>query len=386
MEGAMPWKEVSAMSGRREFVSLATAPGANVRELCRRFQVSPTTAYKWISRSEGEDFSDRSRRPHRSPNRTSRAIEERVLELRDEHPHWNARKIRRVLRNELRCDQLPAASTVGTILKRNGRITEKASAAAHQWQRFEHEAPNDLSQADFMGHFGVGSQRCYALTMIDDHSRYAQLLEACTNERTDTVKDRFIRAFRRYGLPLGINVDNGNPWGNPTGEPYTKLTVWLMRLGVRVSHSRPRHPQTNGKDERFHRTIRAELVGQRTFQSIDEVQRHFDRWRHEYNHERPHEALALEVPASRYAASRRSYPEVLAQISYNEGDVVKTVRNNGMVSLWKNDFYVGQAFAGQPVAFRPTKDDGVWKIYFCEKELRLVDRTDPDTLLHYYRK
>ena len=381
----MPWKEVSAMSARREFVSLATVPGANVRELCRRFEISPTTAYKWIGRAE-EGFGDRSRRPHHSPNRTSARIEERVLEMRDAHPHWNARKIRRLLRHELPNDQLPAASTVGTILKRNGRISDQASSAAHQWQRFEHEAPNDLSQADFMGHFAIGAERCYALTMLDDHSRYAQLLEACTNERTDTVKDRFIKAFRRYGLPRGINVDNGNPWGNPTGDPHTKLTVWLMRVGVRVSHSRPRHPQTNGKDERFHRTIRAELIGQRIFRSIDEVQRNFDRWRHEYNHDRPHEALGLEVPASRYAASRRSYPEVLPPFPYNESDVVRTVRQNGMVSVWKNDFYVGQAFAGQPVALRPTAVDGVWKIFFCEKELRLIDRTDPATLGHYYRK
>ena len=382
----MPWKEVSAMSARSEFVSLATGPGANVRELCRRFEISPTTGYKWINRAQ-EGFGDRSRRPHHSPNRTSDRIEQLLLELRDAHPHWNARKIRRLLRKELRTDQvLPAASTVGAILKRNGRISDAASAAAHQWQRFEHPAPNDLSQVDFMGHFGVGSQRCYSLTMLDDHSRYAQLLEACTNERTDTVKDRLIKAFRRYGLPLGINVDNGNPWGNPTGDPHTKLTVWLMRLGVRVSHSRPRHPQTNGKDERFHRTIRAELIGQRTFQSIGEVQRNFDRWRHEYNHERPHESIGLEVPASRYAASRRSYPETLPPILYNATDVVRTVRQNGMVSIWKNDFYVGQPFARQPVAFRPTTDDGVWKIFFCEKELLMIDRTDPDTVAPYYRK
>ena len=382
----MPWKEVSSVSARREFVTLALAPEANVRELCRRFGVSPTTAYKWIGRAN-EGFEDRSRRPHHSPNRTNARIEERLLELRDAHPHWNARKIRRLLRNELGADEvLPAVSTVGTILKRNGRISPKASAAAHEWQRFEHKAPNDLSQADFMGHFAVGSHRCYALTMLDDHSRYAQLLEACTNEKTDTVKDRLIKAFRRYGLPRGINVDNGNPWGNPTGDPYTKLTVWLLRLGVRVSHSRPLHPQTNGKDERFHRTIRAELIGQRTFGSIAEVQGHFERWRHEYNHDRPHESLALDVPASRYVASHRSYPEILPAILYNESDLVRTVRQNGMVSIWRNDFYVGQAFAGQPVAFRPTGDDRVWTIFFCEKKLRLIDRADPDTLAHYYRK
>ena len=381
----MPWKEVSTMSARREFVSLAKAPGANVRELCRRYEISPTTAYKWIGR-ENEGFADRSRRPHHSPHRTPRTIEERVVALRDAHPHWNARKIRRLLRDKLQADErLPAASTIGAILKRNGRISEEASAAAHQWLRFEHAAPNDLSQADFMGHFGVGMQRCYALTMLDDHSRYAQLLEACTDERTTTVQRHFINAFRRYGLPQSINVDNGNPWGNPTGDPYTKLTVWLTRLGVHVSHSRPLHPQTNGKDERFHRTIRAEAIGARSFTSIEQVQRLFDNWRHIYNHERPHESLALDVPAARYAASHRPYPEILPAIEYAETDVVRTVRHNGVVGIWKHDFFIGQAFAGQPVAFRPTADDGIWEVFFCNKRLRSVDRNDPSTVAYYWR-
>jgi transposase InsO family protein len=383
----MPWKEVSAMSARREFVTLAAVPGANIRELCRRFQISPTTAYKWITRDASEGYGDRSRRPLHSPNRTSAAIEEKILELRDRHPYWNARKIRRLLRKQLRkTDVVPAASTVGAILKRNGRITDEASAAAHQWQRFEHEAPNDLSQIDFMGHFAVGSQRCYALTMVDDHSRYSQLLEACTNEKTDTVRARLIKAFRRYGLPRAMNMDNGNPWGNPTGDPYTKLTVWLMRLGVGVSHSRPRHPQTNGKDERFHRTIRAELVARRTFGCMREVQSAFDGWREIYNHERPHEALHLEVPASRYSSSRRSYPESLPPIEYNQSDLVRVVRPNGMVSAWRHDFYVSQAFAGQTVALRPTGPDGIWDIYFCNKAVRTVDRSDPATLYPYLRQ
>ena len=382
----MPWKEVSAMSARREFVSLAAAPGANVRELCRRFQISPTTAYKWIGRGGTEGYRDRSRRPLNSPNRTTAVIEEKILELRDKHPHWNARKIRRLLQKQLRrTESVPAASTVGAILKRNGRVDDEASAAVHEWNRFEHEKPNDLSQIDFMGHFAVAGQRCYSLTMLDDHSRFSQLLEACTNEKTETVKAHLIKAFRRYGLPKTINMDNGNPWGNPTGDPYTKLTVWLMRVGVGVSHSRPLHPQTNGKDERFHRTIRAELLGQRTFTSIGEVQSTFDRWREIYNHERPHEALALEVPASRYCASRRSYPESLPSIEYNETDLVRQVRANGMVSAWHHDFYIGQAFAGQRIAFRPSGRDGVWDVYFCHKRLRSVDRNDPATLWPYLR-
>src|SRR3989442_5259571 len=155
----MPWKEVSTMSSRREFVALANGPEVNVRELCRRFKISPTTAYKWLGRGADpkEAYQDRSLRPHRSPNRTEEEIEQLVLELRDAHPMWNARKIRRLLQQRSRqVHQLPAASTIGQILKRNGRITDQASEATQRWQRFEHAAPNDLSQMDFMGHFPTG--------------------------------------------------------------------------------------------------------------------------------------------------------------------------------------------------------------------------------------
>lgn len=376
----MGWSEVSIMSIRREFVMLAKQEGSNVRELCRRYGISPTTAYKWIDRGveETETYQDRSRRPLHSPNRTEETIERLILEIRDEHPVWNARKIRRLVGRRLRSDQhLPAASTVGQILKRNGRVREAASAAAHEWHRFEYEAPNELSQIDFKGHFNTGQGRCYPLTMIDDHSRYSQLLKACTNEQTDTVKAHLIESFRRFGLPKRMNMDNGRPWGNPTGARHTKLTVWLIRVGVGISHSRPLHPQTNGKDERFHRTLKAELLANRWFSTMAEVQKAFDRWREIYNHERPHEALALEVPASRYRASVRCYPEVLPPIEYDSSDVVRSVRPNGQVSFDGASYFVGQAFAGEKVALRPTHDDGVWAVFFCRERIATVERRDP---------
>jgi transposase InsO family protein len=373
----MPWKKVSTMSARREFVTLASVAGSNVRELCRRFEISPTTAYKWLDRAgPDETFEDRSRRPHSSPKQTGKRIEEMLLAIRDEHPHWNARKIRRVLQRQVK-GSVPAASTVGQILKRNGRITAAASNATTAWQRFEHPEPNDLSQIDFMGHFAVGQHRCHALTMVDDHARFAQLLAACTDERTETVQSHLISVFRKFGLPWAMNMDNGNPWGNPTGDPYTKLTMWLIRLGIHISHSRPMHPQTNGKVERFHQTLRGELVNHCSFADLAEVQRSFDRWREIYNHERPHEALGEEVPASRYRPSPRTYPETLAPIEYGPDDLVAQVRANGMLYVWKSDFYISQAFAKQRVALRPTLEDGIWEVYYCARRIALIDRRDP---------
>ena len=372
----MGWSEVSIMSQRREFVSLTSNPEANVREMCRRYGISPTTAYKWIERGaqEGETYEDRSRRPLHSPNKTDAAMESKILEVRDAHPIWNARKIRRVLQN--RGEHPPAASTIGRVLKRNGRISKAASEAAQPWQRFEHPAPNELSQIDFKGFIETGQGRCYPLTMLDDHSRFSQILKACTNERTDTVKGHLIDSFRRFGLPRRMNTDNGNPWGTPWGDRYTHLTAWLIRLGVRVSHSRPLHPQTNGKEERFHRTLKAEVLGTRWFATLAELQLEFDRWREIYNHERPHEAIGLEVPASRYVASQRSYPEELPPIVYDATDVVRKVMHDGCVCFHGRRYYVSKAFEGEHVALRPVAEDGVWHVFFCHERVSTVDRRD----------
>ena len=373
----MPWIEVSTMDARREFVELARSEGANVRELCRRAKISPTTAYKWMGRHQVPDerYQDRSRRPHHSPGKTEAAVEQAVLETRDAHPKWNARKIRRLLKERLG-EALPAASTIGQILLRNGRIDAAASQAAKPFLRFEHEAANDLAQMDFMGHFAVGQGRCYSLTMVDDHSRYAQLLRACTNEQTETVRAHLIDAFRLYGLPARMNFDNGNPWGNSSTDPFTRMTVWLLRLGVGVSHSRPFHPQTNGKVERFHRTIRRELIGTRMFVTMPAVQRAFDRWRSVYNHERPHESLDLEVPSSRYRPSPRTYPETLPPIEYGTTDLVRKVRGNGTFSAWGSNYYLSEAFIGEYIALRPTRDDGVWNLFYCHRHLGRLYRED----------
>ena len=372
----MGWSEVSVMSLRREFVSLASRPGANVRELCRRYGISPSTAYKWIERGaeDSETYEDRSRRPLYSPNKTDAAMESKILEVRDAHPVWNARKIRRVLQN--RGEHPPAASTIGQVLKRNGRISQAASEAAQKWHRFEHPAPNELSQIDFKGFIETGQGRCYPLTMLDDHSRFSQILKACTNEQTETVKTHLIESFRRFGLPRQMSMDNGNPWGTPWGDRHTHLTAWLIRLGIRVSHARPRHPQTNGKEERFHKTLKAEVLSTRWFSTLAELQREFDSWRDIYNHERPHESLGMEVPASRYEASKRTYPEQLPPIVYDTTDVVRKVMSRGGIRFGGAEYYISKAFTGEHVALRPTAEDGVWHVFFCHERVATVDRRE----------
>ena len=369
----MPWSEVSRMDCRAEFLLLATAAGANIAALSRRFSISRKTAYKWLGRAAaGEGVADRSRRPHQSPRQTSGDVEAAVLDLRARHPTWGGRKIRRRLL-DLGAEAMPAASTISDILRRHGLI-DPADATAHTaFQRFEHSHPNALWQMDFKGHCGHARGRCHPLSVIDDHSRFAICLAACDNERTEGVRAQLTARFRRYGLPERINVDNGPPWGAGAVWHFTPLTVWLARLSIRVSHSRPLHPQTNGKAERFHRTLKADVIQGRVFSDLAACQTAFDRWRRSYNTERPHEAIGMAVPASRYEISPRAFPEVLPEPQYRPDDAIRRVQQGGEVHFQGRVLNVPKAFVGQTIALRPTQTDGLWNVVFAAHHVTQID-------------
>jgi transposase InsO family protein len=379
----MPWKD-SAMSQRLEFVTLAKAPDANVRELCRRFDLSPTTAYKWIARFDraggigvattAAALCDRSRRPTHSPARTTAELEAAVIDLRRAHPRWGGRKIRRRLM-DLGHGAVPAASTVTDILRRAGLIDPAESAKRETFVRFEHAAPNDLWQMDFKGHFAIAvGGRCHPLTVLDDHSRYNTVLRACANEQDQTVRTHLADAFRRYGMPLAMLMDNGSPWGGGGDQPHTELTVWLMRLGVRVCHGRPHHPQTQGKEERFHRSLLAEAIAGVPWRDLTHCQGGFDAWRDVYNLQRPHEALGLATPATRYRPSPRAYPETPPTVEYAPSDVVRKVQDKGRIKYEGRIVEVSQAFKGQLVALRPsTTTDGMMDVFFFRHRIAELD-------------
>ena len=364
----MPWRDRSVMDQREEFVRLASVEGANKSALCRRFGISRAKGYKWLGRYAGEGRAglyDRPRRPRRSPRRTPVAVEAEVLRVRAAHNNaWGGRKIAAAMR-KAGWNGVPAASTITGILRRHGKLEERAGEHPGPHLRFEHVAPNELWQMDFKGHFALAAGRCHPLTVLDDHSRYAVGLAACADERDATVRERLVAAFRRYGLPLRMLMDNGAPWGDAGDQPYTALTVWLLRLGVGVTHGRPFHPQTQGKDERFHRTLKAEVLNGRAFGDLADCQRAFDVWRRVYNHERPHQALGMAVPGARYRASPRGFPERLPAIEYGPGDKVRKVNQSGLISFANRAVRVGKAFRGQPVALRPTERDGVLAVHYC---------------------
>lgn len=376
----MPWHTRDTMSLRREFVELARQESANRRELCRRFGVSPKTAYKWLARY-GEagvvGLSDRNRRPQVSPNRSALDLEAAVVGLRMQHAAWGGRKIARRLRDL--DGTVIAPSTVTGILHRYGLVLPEASEAATPWQRFAHPAPNDLWQTDFKGYFDTPAQRCHALTALDDHSRFNLILEACPRTDWRTVQPAFITAFRRYGLPVRLNADNGAPFSAPreVSHGLSRLSVWFIRLGIRVSHSRPRHPQTNGKEERFHRSLEAEVLNGRGFANLNQVQHAFDHWRRVYNCERPHEALGLDTPAGHYHPSPRPYPEQLPPIEYGPNDEVHHVPWNGWIRVHGRRLKVSNALTGLPIAVRHDPDhDGVLDFYFCHQRFLRVNLRD----------
>jgi transposase InsO family protein len=300
-------------------------------------------------------------------------MEEAVLGVRDEHPCWGGRKIRRRLVN-LGKEGVPSASTITEILRRHGRIEKEASRRAAPGRRFEHARPNDLWQMDFKGHFGLtAGGRCHPLTVLDDHSRFALALHACGNEQGSTVQVVLTAVFRRYGLPWAMLMDNGSPWGNDEVHRHTPLTVWLMEQGIRISHGRPYHPQTQGKDERFHRTLEAELLRGREFSDLEDCQVHFDPWREMYNTERPHEALELAVPASRYQVSPRRFVETPVEWDYGPAAVTRKVYDQGCISFRGREHKVGRAFQGRRVGLRPLDQDGRFGVYFCRTKIHEID-------------
>lgn len=367
----MPWKEVSALSLKKEFVMLAQQEGSNISELCRAFNISRKTGYKLLQRYKelgDKGLVENSRRPYTSPLKTCDAMETAVTGLKEKHPAWGGRKLKGRLETLGHAD-VPAASTITEILRRNGWIDPTEALTHKGFIRFEHAAPNDLWQMDFKGSFSILNERCHPLTILDDHSRFNITLKACANERTETVQLALVESFRRYGLPLRMTMDNGSPWGNDKFNDLTVLTVWMIRLGIRVSHSRPYHPQTQGKDERFHRTLKAEAITGQQFKDLVHCQRKFDEFRQVYNLERPHESLGMKTPVTRYRPSERPFPEILPPIEYGPDDHVRKVQAEGLVSFKGKVCKVSKALRGNPIAFRPTAIDGEFTVYFCSHKV-----------------
>jgi len=353
----MPWLETDVRDQRIQFVITARRPGANVSAVCRAFGISRKTGYKWLQREADAGsvaaLTERSRRPHHSPMRTEVTTMTRVRELRQAFG-WGGDKLAVLLAAE---GIALAPRTIDRIIQREGLTRERAvvGAAPH---RFEHAAPNDLWQLDAKGPYPVrDGGRCHALSVVDDHSRFAVGLAALPTVATATVEPVLRACFETYGVPRAMLMDHGSPWWSTAShDGLTRLTVGLLKQGIRLVYGAVRHPQTQGKVERFHRTLGDHLrwVGVPT--TLRDFSRAFTRFREEYNHVRPHEALGMRPPADRFVASRRAYQPQPPRWEYPGGTTIRRVQRNGMVHYNAALYYVSEALFGEDIGCVPMAD------------------------------
>lgn len=371
----MSWKQRTPMLERTEFIKLANQEASNISQLCDSYGISRKTGYKWLRRLREAGLAgleDQSRRPLHSPNQTSHEMEEQVLAVRAQYPTWGGRKIRRLLQDGGLLE-VPSASTITAILRRNEMIAPEEALKHKAFIHFEHEHPNDLWQMDYKGSFRLTEGgACHPLTVLDDNSRFLMGLKSCPNERRTTVQYHLTSIFEEYGLPERMLMDNGSPWGDDLDSRYTLLTSWLLRLDISISHGRPYHPQTQGKDERLHRTLQDELITRNIFITLDQTQMLFDKWRYEYNYIRPHEALQMNTPASRYVPSTRPFPTTLPPIIYETQDFIRRTDDDGRFCFQGRRFRLGKAFPHHEVAVRPTVQDGVFDVYYCKQKVTRI--------------
>jgi putative transposase len=380
----MPWKETCAVKERAQFVRDLASGQWTMTELCEHHGVSRPTGYKWARRYEarGDDGLDElSRAPKTCPHRTADKIERQVLLLKNAHG-WGARKIHRLLRKEVAPSELPCRSTVFDILKRHGLV--KSRRRRHRWQHpgaaaLHTKAPNEVWTIDFKGQFKTrDGVYCYPLTVLDNFSRYLLVCTALHDVRTRGTRQALERLFREHGLPDAIRSDNGVPFASTGIHGLCELNVWWMKLGIVHQRIQPSSPQENGAHERMHRTLKAATT-RPPAQSLRGQQWKFDRFRDEYNVDRPHETLGDEAPATLWVPSPRTYPAQLAAPEYPNHFEIRRVSNAGMFKLGMKHRFISQALKGNYIGLEEI-DDGIWNIVYYKTLLGRVDvRTDKIT-------
>jgi len=383
----MPWAQTDPMSERLRFVLALRKQQATFRSLCATFGVAPKTGYKWLHQFEAggaASLQDRSRRPIGNSRAISTEVGKRFVALRREHPTWGPKKLVAWLERHERGWDLPAASTVGELLKRNGLVRTRRRLR-HQTPRtapLRHaDRPNAVWAMDFKGWFRLGDgTRCDPLTITDAFSRYLLCCKAGTAEGDTVAKDvwtALVRIFREYGMPEAIRTDNGQPWAAPKGAlGITKLAVTILKVGIALEHIEPGKPHQNGRHERFHLTLKEETI-QPPAATMQAQQRRFDVFRHEYNEDRPHEALQQRPPESVYVCSRRPFPARIDEPEYPRWYDARTLDQSGYLSLRGARFFISTALRGERVGFVEV-EEGCFEAYFCKMFLGRIHAAHPE--------
>lgn len=352
----------------------------NLAEVCRRFGISRKTGYKWLERYEALGVDGLKERPPRAlqpPRRVDGALEQAIVQLRKAHPLWGPKKLRALLQQSRPEEDWPAASTFGEVLKRNGLIRprrRRVRMPPSSAPLGDCTSPNDLWCIDFKGQFSLGDGvRCYPLTLSDGATRYLLKCEGLTEPRTDGVRRHLELAFREFGLPDRIRSDNGPPFATLRTGGLSALSIWWIKLGIVPERIEPGHPEQNGRHERMHRTLKAE-VADPPRANLLEQQRAFDHFRHVYNELRPHEALSQVPPTKRYEPSRRVYPARLATPEYR--DCIVRWTSKGAISWNAQRVVVGPtSFHSEAVGVRQV-GESVWHVYFGPVLLGALDDRD----------
>jgi transposase InsO family protein len=368
------------MDQKTQFIADYLRGTVSISELCMNYGVSRKTGYKWIDRylHDGpQGLENRSTQPYTAPNRTARHIVDALIELRSHHPTWGAGKLLAVIERRHRGWELPARSTACEILKRHGLVPRKRTR-----RRLGHPgapttpilAANDCWCADFKGEFKTADGfYCYPLTVTDGHSRFLLGCQALSSTRVEEAKPVFTRIFREFGLPTRIRTDNGVPFATNTLARLSRLSAWWVRLGVLPELIEPGKPQQNGRHERMHRTLKAETTRPPANTRLAQ-QRRFDRFRHEFNFERPHQAIDMQTPADCYTPSPRAMPDKLPSIEYPDRFEVRYVSANGGIRWNRRWVNVSATCIGEYVGLEEV-DDGIWNVYFGPLKLgRLLER------------
>lgn len=373
----MPWIERRVEMLREEFVIRCLEKDSNISALCREYGISRKTGYKWIKRyHESGCLENKSREPKRLNTKTNAKIEKGIIKLRQERPGWGARKIHAYLSQK--GENMPCVRTVNNILKRNGLISLEASLARKKFKRFEREHSNDLWQADFKGDILMADgNKCYPLGIIDDHSRYALLIEPKHNQRE--ILGNFIQVFLEHGLPRSILTDNG-PSFSGLNHGYTQFERALMDQDILPIHGRAYHPQTQGKIERFYRSMSDELLKFHRIQNFSDAIEILEQWRTVYNHERPHEALRDRCPAQIYKPSQRAYQEKVMQYEYGSEHRVYKINNWGYVRFAHYQTYISQTFKDTYVQLIPHESEDSVLVCYRNFVIAKIDVTNGELM------
>jgi transposase InsO family protein len=377
----MPWKESDAVSERMIFVT-RLLEGEAMTDLCLEFGISRKTGYKLRERFKAlgpEGLYDFSRKPQHSPQRTSEEIRKLVIQAKRTHSSWGPKKLRYWLSERCRGVRLPAPSTIGEILSREGLVKprRRRSSLVSPYRHLLREAtaPNDVWCADYKGQFRLGNGRyCYPLTVTDQYSRYLLACEGFEAIDGRAAKQVFDGLFTTYGLPKAIRTDNGAPFASRALFGLSRLSAWWLRLGIVPERIQPSHPEQNGRHERMHRTLKEETI-RPTATSLLAQQERFDRFRVTFNDERPHEALRQRPPNRLYKASKRSFAAADPELRYPLHDETRMVDSSGHMRIVRTrgwSFFLSLALAGERVGIRELKD-GRWLVSFASLDLGCAD-------------